>query len=56
LGEWDFLTADGKKIGEQVYTKKEEGCLIVEEWTTLSGITGTGMTFVDPATKLWRQV
>jgi len=56
LGEWDFLTADGKKIGEQVYTKKEEGCLILEEWTTLSGSTGTGMTFVDPATNLWRQV
>ncbi|MEM8999763.1 MAG: hypothetical protein AAGB24_05820 [Bacteroidota bacterium] len=56
LGTWDFLTASGKKIGSQVYTKKENGCLILEEWTTRSGSSGTGMSFVDPATGLWRQV
>ncbi len=56
LGEWDFLTVDGKKIGEQVYTKQEMGCMILEKWATLSGSTGTGMTFVDPNTGLWRQV
>jgi len=56
LGEWDFLTAKGKKIGEQIYTKRESGCMILEEWSTLSGSTGTGMSFVDPATGLWRQV
>ncbi|WP_025743331.1 hypothetical protein [Aquimarina pacifica] len=56
LGEWDFLTSDGKKMGEQIYTKQEKGCAILEKWTTLSGSTGTGMTFVDPNTGLWRQV
>ena len=56
LGHWDFLNADGKKIGEQVYTKHEQGCMILEKWNTLSGSTGTGMSFVDPATGLWRQV
>lgn len=56
VGHWDFFTTDGTKIGEQVYTKREQGCLIAEEWTTLSGDTGLGMSFVDPKTGLWRQV
>ncbi|WP_343485861.1 hypothetical protein [Allomuricauda sp. d1] len=56
LGTWDFLTVNGKKIGEQIYTKRENGCLILEEWITNSGSSGTGMSFVDPATGLWRQV
>ena len=56
VGDWILLNAEGKKIGEQVYTKQEEGCTILEKWTTLSGSTGTGMSFVDPSTGLWRQV
>ncbi|MBI1766827.1 MAG: hypothetical protein HYR67_00455 [Bacteroidetes bacterium] len=56
IGRWDFLTEDGTKVGEHVYTKREQGCLIVEEWTDVSGGTGLGMSFVDPSTGLWRQV
>lgn len=56
LGEWEFFNSDGKKIAEQTYRKQEMGCLILEKWTTVSGSTGTGMTFVDPNSGLWRQV
>lgn len=56
LGNWDFYTPDGTKIGEQIYTKREEGYLILEEWKLVSGSTGLGMSFVDPKTGLWRQV
>ena len=56
VGEWDFFSMDGKKIGAQTYTKREQGCLIFEDWSTVSGGTGSGMNFVDPATGLWRQV
>jgi len=56
LGDWNFYTTDGKMIGEQTYTKREQGCLIVEEWKLISGGTGFGMSFVDPKTGLWRQV
>lgn len=56
IGNWDFYTPDSTKIGEQIYTKREQDCLIVEEWKLTSGGTGLGMTFVDPKTKLWRQV
>ena len=56
LGSWDFYTSDSVKIGKQVYTKREQGCLILEEWELDSGDTGIGMSFVDPATGNWRQV
>lgn len=56
VGNWEFRTADGNKVGEQVITKQGEGCTIIEEWTEVSGITGRGMSFVDPKTGLWRQV
>lgn len=56
IGAWDFFGLDGEKIGEHLYSKKEQGCLILEEWTTVFGTTGTGMNFVDPETGLWRQV
>ena len=41
---------------ESRFIQKKEGCLILKEWTTLTGSTETGMTFVDPVKKLWRQV
>ena len=56
IGTWDFYTPDGTKIGKQTYTKREKGCLILEEWELNSGETGMGMSFVDPETGLWRQV
>ncbi|KJY76912.1 hypothetical protein [Vibrio nigripulchritudo] len=56
VGEWEFYTLDGKLIANQTYHKKEKGCLILEEWKTISGETGTGMNFFDPESKKWRQV
>ncbi|UJH67291.1 hypothetical protein [Allomuricauda sp. SCSIO 65647] len=56
LGNWELFSPDGKKLGEQVYAKEAEGCLITEEWTTMGGIPGHGMTFVDRNTGLWRQI
>jgi hypothetical protein len=56
IGSWEFLTLDGNKAGEQVITKQGEGCTIIEEWTEVSGVTGRGISFVDPKTGLWRQV
>ncbi|MEP2671188.1 MAG: hypothetical protein ABJH04_19450 [Cyclobacteriaceae bacterium] len=56
IGNWEYRTTDGNKIGEQTITKQGEGCAIIEEWTEVSGITGRGISFVDPKTGLWRQV
>ena len=56
VGNWEYRTSGGYVVGEQVITKQGEGCAIIEEWTEVSGITGRGMSFVDPKTGLWRQV
>lgn len=56
VGNWEFFTQDGKKIADQSYSSRGQGCLILEDWRELSGATGTGMNFVDPATGKWRQV
>ncbi len=56
VGTWDFRTLDGQKVADQIITRQGEGCAIVEEWNETSGITGRGLSFVDPATGRWRQV
>lgn len=56
VGNWEFFTQDGKKIADQSYSSRGQGCLILEDWKELSGATGTGMNFVDPTTGKWRQV
>ena len=56
VGNWEFFTLEGKKIADQIYSKREQGCLILEDWSTLSGGTGTGMNFVDSGSGKWRQV
>lgn len=56
VGTWEYRTLDGHKVADQVITSQGEGCAIVEEWNEVSGITGRGISFVDPATGRWRQV
>ncbi len=56
VGRWDYRAVDGTKLGEQIISKEGEGCAILEEWTEVTGITGRGLSFVDPKTGLWRQV
>lgn len=56
VGNWEYRTMDGNKVADQTITKQGEGCAIIEEWNEVSGITGRGISFVDPATGRWRQV
>lgn len=56
VGTWEYRTVDGHKVADQIITRQGEGCVIVEEWNEVSGITGRGISFVDPVTGRWRQV
>lgn len=56
VGRWEFFTLDGEKIADQTYTSRGDGCLVLEDWSELSGKNGTGMNFVDPISGKWRQV
>ena len=55
IGDWEVFTAAGRKAGENHITRIENGCLLVEKWTSASGSTGTSMNYYDPSRKLWAQ-
>ncbi len=61
VGDWDVfaLNADGArgdKAGENKITREENGCLLVERWTSATGGTGQSYNFFDPGAGAWRQV
>jgi len=56
LGTWDVTTPSGQTAGVNVISEQENGCLILEEWTSAGGGTGQSYNFYDPGMKKWRQV
>lgn len=55
-GSWDVYDPEGNYAGENTITKRENGCLLVEDWAGAQGGTGLSMNFYDPAAHAWRQV
>ena len=55
LGTWDVYTGD-QLAGRNVITEEESGCLILETWTSASGLTGQSYNYYDPSKEKWRQV
>jgi hypothetical protein len=55
VGEWDVYIGD-QKVGTNVVTSEEDGCVVHEHWTSLRSETGQSFNFYDRATKKWRQV
>ena len=57
IGEWEVFDPESdRKLGDNRVTRRENGCLIVEEWTGGGGGTGMSMNFYDPLIGAWRQV
>lgn len=60
VGTWDVFSVggpqDGGLAGTNRITKKENGCLVLEEWTGSDGSTGQSYNYYDPARDKWRQV
>ena len=56
VGEWEVFDLKGTKQGENRITKTENGCLLIERWTSARGNTGQSYNFYDPVTGKWRQV
>ncbi len=55
LGEWEVVDTNGNVQGRNKITKAEQGCLVLENWTSASGNTGQSMNYYDPHTKNWYQ-
>ena len=57
IGSWEVFDPEtGQKLGDNEVTLSEDGCLIVERWTSAGGGTGMSMNFHDPLQNAWRQV
>ena len=56
LGHWEVTTPDGTLAGENLITSEENGCLVLERWSSAGGGTGQSYNYYNPATEKWRQV
>jgi hypothetical protein len=56
VGHWTVRRLDGELAGENTVTSEENGCVLVEHWTSASGATGQSLNFFDPAADRWRQI
>ena len=56
LGEWEVFDVNGNKAGDNRITSQENGCLLLEEWTSAQGVTGQSYNFYDTGLEKWRQV
>lgn len=56
LGQWDVTAPNGQFAGTNSITREENGCLLLEKWSSASGGTGQSYNYYNPATEKWRQV
>ena len=58
LGEWNVYSNDeARKLqGINLITKHHKNCLIMENWTSLQGGTGSSMNYYDAVEDQWRQL
>ena len=55
VGEWE-VSADGELAGTNRIQKLVEGCVLLENWTSVKGGTGKSFNYYDPGSKKWIQI
>ena len=56
VGEWEVRTAEGKLAGHNRIESSQQGCVLIEHWTGLSGNTGMSINYLDKASGQWVQI
>ena len=56
VGQWNVVNAAGNQAGKNTIDLSENGCLLVENWTSAAGNTGKSMNYWDPDAEKWKQV
>jgi len=56
IGAWDVHDGNGANLGSNVIERAQRGCLLIENWTSARGGTGTSINFVDRTTGEWVQI
>ncbi len=57
IGDWQVQNPAGQKVGDNLITREQEGCLLVEHWESARGVeTGTSFNYYDIRDKKWHQL
>ena len=56
LGKWDVHVASGTLAGYNEITRAERGCVLLEDWSNVSGGGGGSINYVDKITGEWVQI
>ena len=57
LGDWSVHNPAGQKVGDNLVTREQDGCLLVEHWKSGRGIeTGTSFNYFDVRDKKFHQI
>lgn len=56
VGTWEVTDAKGTLQGHNIITKEENGCLLIERWTSVRGGTGQSYNYYNPVTGKWHQI
>ena len=57
IGDWKVTLADGSLAGHNTITKQQDGCVLIENWTSAkSGYTGTSTNYFNSSSQQWEQL
>ncbi len=56
VGDWDVHLADGREAGTNSIRREQRGCLLIEEWQSATGGSGTSINYFDKADGEWVQI
>ena len=56
VGDWDVHTPAGDVAGHNTIRRAQRGCVLIENWTSVSGVTGTSINYLDKSSGEWVQV
>jgi hypothetical protein len=55
VGTWEVRNAAGKVVGRNAITAEQQGCVLIEQWTSADGNTGMSMNYYHPQSGHWKQ-
>jgi tetratricopeptide (TPR) repeat protein len=57
IGDWAVHNPAGQRVGDNLVTREQDGCLLVEHWKSGRGIeSGTSFNYFDIRDKKWHQL
>ncbi len=56
LGDWDVHLANGTFAGTNRIHREQRGCVLIENWSSASGGSGTSINYVDKTDGRWVQI